>query len=188
MSGEERREKIISTLKSSAEPVSGTGLAKELGVSRQVIVQDIALLRAKNYDIYSTNKGYGLREKDEHERIFKIYNRPEEVEKELQLFVDQGGFVKDVFVYHKVYNVVKAELNIASRADIEAYMEDIRSGKSTLLNNLTSGYHYHTIIAKNEKILDKIQEKLTECGFLAQLLDYEPVDFWKNAAPKEDNP
>lgn len=179
MSGEERREKIISTLKNSDSPVSGSGLAKTLGVSRQVIVQDIALLRAKNIIIDSTPKGYCLRNQDKHERIFKIYNRPEEVEKELQLFVDQGGFIKDVFVYHKVYGVVRAELNIASRADIAAYMADIKSGKSTLLNNLTSGYHYHTIIAKSEAVLDAIQANLTECGFLAQLLDYEPVDFWK---------
>lgn len=179
MSGEERREKIISTLKNSEEAISGSGLAKILGVSRQVIVQDIALLRAKDINIESTNKGYYLKNQDKHERIFKIYNRPEEVEKELQLFVDQGGFVKDVFVSHKVYNVVRAELNIASRADIAAYMDDIKSGKSTLLNNLTSGYHYHTIEAKNEEILDRIQEELTKCGYLAQLLDYEPVNFWK---------
>ena len=93
--------------------------------------------------------------------------------------MDQGGFVKDVFVYHKVYGVVKAELHIASRADVASYMEEIKSGKSTLLSNLTSGYHYHTILAKNEAILDQIQEKLRQNGFLAQLLDYEPVNFWK---------
>lgn len=179
MSGEKRREKIISTLKNSENPVSGSGLAKILGVSRQVIVQDIALLRAKNYDIDSTNKGYVLRNQNQCERIFKIYNRPEEEEKELQLYVDQGGFVKDVFVYHKVYGVVKAELHIASRADVASYMEEIKSGKSTLLSNLTSGYHYHTILAKNETILDQIQEKLSQKGFLARLLDYEPVNFWK---------
>ena len=98
MSGEERREKIINTLKSSESPVSGSKLAKTAGVSRQVIVQDIALLRAKNYDIASTPKGYCLRDQDKCERIFKIYNDPEEEERELQLYVDQGGFVKDVFV------------------------------------------------------------------------------------------
>ena len=179
MSGEERREKIINTLKSSESPMSGSGLAKILGVSRQVIVQDIALLRAKDYDIYSTNKGYCLSDQNKCKRIFKIYNRPEEEEKELQLYVDQGGYVKDVFVYHKVYGVVRAELNISSRADIDAYMMEIKSGKSNLLSNLTSGYHYHTVLAKNDRILDTIQQKLTEQGFLARLLDYEPVDFWK---------
>ena len=84
-----------------------------------------------------------------------------------------------MFVYHKVYGVVRAELNISSRADIDAYMMEIKSGKSNLLSNLTSGYHYHTVLAKNDRILDTIQQKLTEQGFLARLLDYEPVDFWK---------
>ena len=179
MSGEERREKIISTLKNSETPVSGSGLAKILGVSRQVIVQDIALLRAKNYDIDSTNKGYVLRNQNQCERIFKIYNRPEEEEKELQLYVDQGGFVKDVFVYHKVYGVVKADMNLHSRRDIAAYMKELESGKSSLLKNVTSGYHYHTVVARDEKTLDLIQEALADKGFLAKLQEYEPVNFWE---------
>ena len=90
-----------------------------------------------------------------------------------------GGQVKDVFVYHKVYGVVKADMNIKSRMDIKEYMDDIASGKSSLLKNVTSGYHYHTIVAENEEILDMIQEKLQELGFLAKLQDYEPVNFWE---------
>ena len=181
MNGEDRREKIISILKSSNAPVAGLTLAKELGVSRQVIVQDIALLRANATAIFSTNRGYVLQEKNVCERVFKVQHTDEEVEEELSIIVDMGGFVKDVFVYHKVYGVLKAEMNIKSRMDIKKYMEDINSGKSSLLKNVTSGYHYHTISADSEEILDMIKEDLSKRGFLAKLQDYEPVNFWKDA-------
>ena len=181
LNGEDRREKIISILKSSNAPVAGLTLAKELGVSRQVIVQDIALLRANATAIFSTNRGYVLQEKNVCERVFKVQHTDEEVEEELSIIVDMGGFVKDVFVYHQVYGVIKAEMNLKSRLDIRKYMEDINSGKSSLLKNVTSGYHYHTISADSEEILDMIQEDLSKRGFLAKLQDYEPVNFWKNA-------
>ena len=95
------------------------------------------------------------------------------------MIVDLGGMVKDVFVYHKVYGVVKAEMNIKSRMDIKNYMNEISSGKSSLLKNITSGYHYHTILAESEEILDLIQQEFKERGFLAKLQDYEPVNFWE---------
>lgn len=83
-----------------------------------------------------------------------------------------------MFVYHKVYGVLRADMNIKSRRDIKNYLEEISSGKSSLLKNVTSGYHYHTILADSEEILDAIQEELQQKGFLAKLQDYEPVDFW----------
>ena len=74
--------------------------------------------------------------------------------------------------------MLKADMGIKSRRDIRAYMEEISTGKSSLLKNVTSGYHYHTIDAESEEILDAIQEELQQKGFLAKLQDYEPVDFW----------
>lgn len=56
MNGEQRREKIIDILNSSSKPVSGVALASMLNVSRQVIVQDIALIRASDNEISSTNR------------------------------------------------------------------------------------------------------------------------------------
>ena len=70
-------------------------------------------------------------------------------------------------------------MNIRSRRDVRKYMEGITSGKSTNLMNLTSNYHYHTIVAEDEQTLDLIQEELTRKGFLAKLQDYEPIDFWR---------
>lgn len=179
MTGEQRRNKIVDILKNSDKPVSGTYLAKTLQVSRQVIVQDIALLRAKNIDISSTHRGYVLFNKTDCVRVFKVKHKNNEVEKELNLIVDLGGYIEDVFVYHKVYNIVKAKLNINSRRDIKKYIQELESGHSTLLMNVTSGYHYHTVKAKSEEILDEIQEELAKAGFLAKLQEYEPVNFWK---------
>ena len=178
MSGEERRGKIIQALKHSDKAVSATTLAKEFDVSRQVIVQDVALLRANGKNIFSTNRGYLIQEDEETTRVFKVQHEDDEVEKELTTIVDLGGTVEDVFVYHKVYGVLRAEMNIKSRMDIRNYMEEIRSGKSSLLKNVTSGYHYHTVRAERVEILDMIQEELQKKGLLAKLQDYEPVDFW----------
>ena len=178
MKGEERRKQLLNILSSSNNPVSGGTLAKELNVSRQIIVQDISLLRANGATIFSTNKGYLLQEEKKYSRVFKVYHSDDQVEEELSTIVDAGGQIRDVFVYHKVYGVLKADMGIKSRRDIRSYMEEISSGKSSLLKNVTSGYHYHTIDAESEEILDAIQAELQQKGFLAKLQDYEPVDFW----------
>ena len=154
--------------------------SRRFQVSRQVIVQDIALIRAKDIHIYSTNKGYIIDNKQEVTRVFKVIHTDSEVETELETIIDFGGWVKDVFVYHKVYGVIKADMNIHSRRDIKEYLDEIKSGKSSLLKNVTSGYHYHTVAADDEKTLNLIQDSLYQLGFLAKLQEYEPVDFWSN--------
>ena len=95
----------------------------------------------------------------------------------LNLFVDLGGYVRDVFVYHRVYGVIRADLNIGSRLDVQKFLQEVSEGRSSLLKNTTSGYHYHTVAAPSEEILDLIQEALLQHGFLAPLTDYEPVSF-----------
>ena len=177
MNGNERRTEILKLLTESQGPVSGVSLARQLSVSRQIIVQDIALLRAAGNDILSMNQGYMIQSKPKLSRVFKVIHEEQDVEEELNTIVDFGGIVKDVFVYHKAYGVLRAEMNIRSRLDIENFVEKIKSGKSNLLMNVTSGYHYHTVMADSEQLLDIIQDKLREKGFLARLQDYEPVDF-----------
>lgn len=178
MGGQERREQILKILNNSDKPVAGTELARRLNVSRQVIVQDMALIRANGIDVLSTSRGYVINEEKVVKRVFKVIHTDEQVEEELNLYVDHGGKVEDVFVFHKVYGVIRANINIKSRRDVQKYMEEISTGKSTQLKNLTSDYHYHTIMADDEQILDVIQEELSRRGFLAKLQDYEPVDFW----------
>lgn len=178
MSGEERREKIVELLISGTKPIPGVALAKQFDVSRQVIVQDIALIRANGMNIFSTNRGYLIQKDSAVSRVFKVFHEDDDVEKELTAIVDLGGIIEDVFVYHKVYGVLRAEMNLKSRMDIKRYMQEIATGKSSLLMNVTSGFHYHTVLADSEEILDMIQEELGRLGFLAKLQDYEPVDFW----------
>lgn len=182
MSGNDRREEILRILSEGKSAVSGKELASRLDVSRQVIVQDIALLRANGEDIVSTNLGYMIPGTRYVSRVFKVQHTDEEVEKELSLIVDYGGIIQDVFVYHKVYGILRAEMNIYSRLDVKNFIGDLTSGKSSLLKNITSDYHYHTVMAKNEQTLDLIQESLQEQGYLAKLRDYEPIDFWRRDA------
>ena len=177
MNGEERRKQLLYILSSENIPVSGSTLSRKLHVSRQIIVQDISLLRANGATILSTNRGYLLQEEKKCSRVYKVFHSDEQVEDELNTIVDAGGQIRDVFVYHKIYGVIRASMGIKSRRDIQNYMDELGTGKSSLLKNVTSGYHYHTVDAESEEILDAIQEELQKKGFLAKLLDYEPVDF-----------
>lgn len=168
MTGIERRIEIINILKSQSKPLSGTLLAKKFNISRQVIVQDMAILRAEGYDIISTNRGYLIVSPPSISRVIKVSHSDDDIEKELNTIVDCGGTVIDVFVHHKAYGTVRAPLNITSRHDVDNFVTQIKSGKSTPLKNITSGYHYHTIMAKSDDILDIIENKLDSIGFLVQ--------------------
>ena len=178
MNGEERRAQLLALLRKSREPRSGSDLAKALGVSRQVIVQDMALLRARtDLEILSTYRGYLLdRDAAPCRRAFKVRHSPADTRRELQEIVDLGGRVEDVFIYHKVYGVVRGALRIASRKDIAAFLKKLEEGRSEPLMRITDDFHYHTVAADSEETLDAIEARLKETGFLAPLLEYEPED------------
>lgn len=167
MSGEERRKELLKMIRSAPAPISGAALAKELAVSRQVIVQDIALLRARNVGILSTARGYLIPEAAPSAvRVFHVNHNDEQIPMELNTIVDQGGRVQDVFVNHQVYGKLRADLVIRSRRDVERFMEGIQKGESSPLKNLTSGVHSHTVEADSEEELDLIEKKLQEIGVL----------------------
>ena len=168
MHGSERREQIIRQIQESKAPVSGTKLASLYSVSRQVIVQDIALIRAAGYEIISTNRGYILNQPKTVCRIFKVQHTDEQLEEELNTIVDLGGCVANVMIHHRVYGKMEAELALSSRRKVGAFMEDIRSGKSSPLKNITSNYHYHKVSADSEETLDLIEQELREKGFLVE--------------------
>ncbi len=173
LTGENRRAEILKILKQSDEAVSGSKLAKELGVSRQVIVTDMALLRAERNDIIATNSGYLISEKKESprgiRRVFKVSHDDGQIEGELSAIVDLGGTVLDVFIEHKVYGTISAPLNISSKRDIQNFLADLKSGVSTPLKNITGNYHYHTIEAKNEQVIEEIASILKKMGFLIEV-------------------
>lgn len=168
VTGADRRNQIIKIIQNSPSPVPARSLAASCQVSRQVIVQDIALIRAAGYDIISTNRGYILNSLSQAERVFKVRHRNEQMEEELNAIVDLGGCVKDVAVSHRIYGRMEAELNISSRRKIALFLEDIKNGSSSPLNNITSGYHYHTVSADSQETLDAIEEMLRQKGFLVE--------------------
>lgn len=168
MTGSERRNDIIAHIKNSDSPASGKALAEKYGVSRQVIVQDIALIRTSGYDIISTNRGYILNTPNTAFRVFKVHHTDEDLENELCSVVDLGGRVANVMVNHCVYGHMEAVLNINSRRRVTEFVGDLKSGKSSPLKNITSNYHYHRIEADSEEILDLIEAMLKAKGYLIE--------------------
>lgn len=166
MKANDRRKAIANRLLSANEAVSGSELSDEFGVSRQIIVQDISVLKGIGYDILSTHNGYIMQSSPLKERIFKVYHTTEQTENELNDIVELGGTVVDVFVWHKVYGKLVAPLNIFSQLQVKQFIEGVRTGKSSELMNVTGGYHYHTVRAESDEILNKIGKTLEDKGYI----------------------
>ena len=167
MKVDKRRKAIVNLLLASKKPVSGAELSEQFNVSRQIIVQDITVLKGLGYEILSTHNGYVMQKSPFLERVFKLKHTTEQTEDELTTIVDLGGTVVDVFVWHKVYGKISAMLNIFSRLHVKQFLEGVRTGKSTELMNITGGYHYHTVRADSEAVLDKIGETLQQKNYIA---------------------
>lgn len=168
MEGEKRRELLIHLLEESEVPLSGTVLSKKLNVSRQVIVQDIALLRAVNKNILSTTKGYLLyyQEKQKVNRCYRVTHTTDEIEDELCTIVDNGGKILDVIVEHAIYGTISADLVIGTRQEVYDFVHKVKTKKTIPLKELTDSLHFHTVEADTEEILDRIQNALLLKGFL----------------------
>lgn len=169
MDGKQRRKQIIDLLHSEKEPISGTVLAKRLGVSRQVIVQDIALLRANDRNILSTTKGYLIQGQTDAaccKRVLAVRHTDEEMREELCCIVDAGAKVLDVIIEHDVYGQISVDLLLSSRRDVDEFMNKIMGNTVKPLKELTSDVHFHTIEAESEEILDLVEEELKKKQYL----------------------
>lgn len=157
-------------LEQSDKPVSGMELANLLHVSRQVIVQDIALLRAENKNILSTNRGYLLYrvpdEKKKIQRVVYVNHTKEQIRDELYTIVDIGGKVLNVMIEHGIYGQISANLLLSTRKDVDKFVRRVEHADTRPLNCLTDGIHYHTIEAESEEILDEIEEELEKKKYL----------------------
>ncbi|NLM45678.1 MAG: transcription repressor NadR [Firmicutes bacterium] len=165
----ERREAILAMLTKAERPLTGTELAVRFGVSRQVIVQDIALLRAAGEQILATPQGYllpQLQKSDNVQAVVACQHSREEIEHELSLVVDLGGKILDVVVEHPLYGEIKGNLMIASRRDVQNFVKQMDSSQAQPLAVLTAGIHLHTIEAPTASVLDEIVAALREAGFL----------------------
>ncbi len=172
MDGASRRKRIYEYLSICTSPVSGTELAKKLGVSRQIIVQDIALLRANNRDILSTNKGYLLFQPAEKNNlctsVIMVRHEGNETLDEMQTILDYGGSMLDVSIDHDLYGQIRVDLVINTKRDAEEFVKKMNQSTSKPLKELTEGCHYHTIQAPSEKAMKLIKEELKNKGYLVE--------------------
>ena len=174
MTGEMRRGKILELLDGAEKPVSGTDLARACGVSRQVIVQDMALLRRDGHELASTNRGYVLMAPSSRpRRLIKVRHTDEQIELELNTIVDLGGTVEDVVVNHRTYGRLSAKLGVSSRRDVARYLAELEASNSAPLMHVTSGYHFHHVSADSEEALDDIEYALGSLSFIVSVMPYE---------------
>lgn len=169
MDNKQRRQKIIDTLQVTKQAISASALAETFQVSRQVIVSDIALLRAQGNDIISTPKGYILGNLTAYNCFtFKVacHHSIDKTYDELSTIVDNGGKILDVIVEHPVYGQITGQLDITSRYDVEEFLHKLSTEKASLLSKLTDGTHLHTIACKDELCAKRIQEALKKLNLL----------------------
>ena len=167
---EERRDRLKKRLTESGRPVTGTDLAAENNVSRQVIVQDMAVLRAAGCDIQAGPRGYRILgpEIDEPRMVVAVRHMPGQTEEELTLLVDAGVEVLDVIVEHEIYGELRGSLHIAGRDDVKRFLERIKQSHQSLLSQITDGVHLHTITARSRERLERAAAVLREHGFLVE--------------------
>ncbi len=169
MNAETRRKKILEQLSVSSAPVSATVLAGMFSVSRQVIVGDIALLRASGADITATPRGYVLTKEDVGMlRTVAVQHSPGQTEQELCIFVDNGCIVEDVIVEHHIYGQIIGQLQLSSRYDVSQFMERLENGTASVLSSLTDGIHLHTLRCPDEAAFDRTRAALKEAGILLE--------------------
>jgi len=164
-----RREHVLSTIKHQKKPVSASALAKELNVSRQVIVGDVALLRAQGQEIIATARGYMIPNFNETNQFFgKVACRhtPENTKHELYTIVDLGAVVVNVVVEHGLYGEITGSLNLSSRSDVDMFISKVDASEVKLLSELTMGVHLHTIACRNKAHFEAVYLALKANDYL----------------------
>lgn len=168
--GEDRRQFLLNILMTSNSPITGADLANKANVSRQVIVNDMTLLKAKNEPIVATSQGYiylpHAHDNQLFEKTIACFHTPEQAEEELNLIVDHGVTVKDVKIEHPVYGDLTASIMVSNRKDVKQFISKVKDTQAVYLSNLTHGVHIHTIVAKEEAQLHKVEEELKQAGYL----------------------
>jgi hypothetical protein len=166
----ERRKNILNLLKSNTGPIIGADLAERFGVSRQVIVQDIAILRAAGEDIIATPRGYIVPNRQETTFLKKTlvceHHTCNEIEDELTTIVDLGGRIIDVIIEHPIYGEKRGLLMISSRQDVKDFMKSLKEYGAQPLSSLTGGVHLHTVEVRDEECFNRIKNALDKKGYL----------------------
>ncbi|MDO9533758.1 MAG: transcription repressor NadR [Bacillota bacterium] len=171
METEKRRNELLGLLRKASEPITGTELARNFNVSRQVIVQDIALLRASGEQIFASPQGYLVPSMPDEAWVRSVVacrHTREEILNELGIVVDLGGRVLDVIVEHPVYGELRGNLMVGSRRDLNLFLESLNKSEANPLLALTGGIHLHTLEAHDQKVMQEIIVNLDKAGYLVK--------------------
>lgn len=167
-----RKDTIINILENSDKPIKGADLAKLVEVSRQVVVQDIALMRAQGLDIIATPQGYMLNRRHTERSCVRVFACQHEgleaMRDELETIVSFGGQVLNVIVEHPVYGEITANLSLSNLHEVGLFIEKVQVAEAMPLSVLTKGIHLHTVEAKNQEILQQIAHTLLRKHYLVE--------------------
>lgn len=170
LSSSERQELIMTMLKKDSIPITASEFAGIANVSRQVIVQDVSILKAKNKPVIATSQGYiyigNNEEKDVKTKTIVVNHTPEQTLKELYIIVDHGVMVKDVSVEHAVYGDLTASLRLSNRKEVDLFYKKLNMSNSSHLSSLTNGLHLHTMEADSMEKIEAACRDLEEAGIL----------------------
>lgn len=168
MESEQRRQKIMNIITDAKSPVKGTDLAEKCKVSRQIIVGDIALLRASGSPIISTPRGYQLARERANgiEKVIVCCHGADQMQLELETIVDNGGMVHNVCVEHEIYGYIEGSLKLRSRRDVRQYVKKMEDCHAELLSSISGGIHTHLIETVSQDDMDAIEEELDKLGIL----------------------
>ncbi len=167
---DERRNEIIELLQTADTPITGSELAQRFDISRQVIVQDIAVLRASGYNVMASSNGYFLPKKKSNNTIIKTivssHTGTRDMKDELMLIVGYGCKVIDVIVEHPIFGEIVAQLMIGTEEEVHQYIEKVEKHNASPLSSLTEGHHIHTIEVPSEKVYTALVDDLKKRGFI----------------------
>lgn len=147
MNRQQRQERIAAMLQDSRQPWRGEDIAQALDVTRQVVVHEIALLRASGLPIVSTPRGYVIYgdQPSPLRTVISVRHTADQTAEELYTLVDAGVTIENVIVEHPLYGELKGSLNLRSRLDVDTFLADVHAGGASLLSSLTDGHHLHTV-------------------------------------------
>ena len=170
MNASERRELILTQLSGADKPISASALAEECHVSRQLIVGDVAMLRATGHDIIATPRGYILGNSADEGVLCRMACRhnAEQMQEELNAIVDQGCHVVDVMVDHPLYGQLTGHLDLKSRYDVQAFIDKAQSADAQPISVLTAGIHLHTVRCPDEAACVRVRQALAALGVLVE--------------------
>ena len=168
MKADERRNSIMEMLMREKKAIKGTTLAESFNVTRQIIVKDIAILRAKGNNIIATPDGYMINDNSDNrvKSVIAVNHTEDEMESELEIVVKYGGIIEDVIVEHPLYGEIKGILKIKNLNDLNKFTGYFEKVEAKPLSALTNGIHLHTISADSEENMNFIKMELKEKGFI----------------------